>query len=32
MLLGLYVFQYCINVLTYFFLTWFRSTSCPNAT
>ena len=23
MLLGLYVFQYCINVLTYFFLTWF---------
>jgi ACS family glucarate transporter-like MFS transporter len=23
MLLGLYIFQYCINVLTYFFLTWF---------
>lgn len=23
MLLGLYVFQHCINVLTYFFLTWF---------
>jgi ACS family glucarate transporter-like MFS transporter len=23
MLLGVYVFQYCINVLTYFFLTWF---------
>ena len=23
MLLGLYVFQYCINTLTYFFLTWF---------
>jgi ACS family glucarate transporter-like MFS transporter len=23
LLLGLYVFQYCINVLTYFFLTWF---------
>ncbi len=23
MLLGLYLFQYCINVLTYFFLTWF---------
>lgn len=23
MLLGLYVFQHCVNVLTYFFLTWF---------
>jgi MFS transporter, ACS family, glucarate transporter len=23
MLLGLYIFQYCINVLTYFFITWF---------
>jgi ACS family glucarate transporter-like MFS transporter len=23
LLLGLYLFQYCINVLTYFFLTWF---------
>ncbi|TBW41409.1 MFS transporter [Siculibacillus lacustris] len=23
MLLGVYIFQYCINVLTYFFLTWF---------
>lgn len=23
MLLGLYIFQFCINVLTYFFLTWF---------
>jgi len=23
MLLSLYVFQFCINVLTYFFLTWF---------
>ena len=23
MLLGIYVFQFCINVLTYFFLTWF---------
>src|SRR6516164_641138 len=22
MLLGIYLFQYCINVLTYFFLTW----------
>ena len=23
MLLGIYIFQFCINVLTYFFLTWF---------
>ena len=23
MLLGVYVFQHCVNVLTYFFLTWF---------
>lgn len=23
MLLGLYAFQFCINVMTYFFLTWF---------
>ncbi|SNB79718.1 MFS transporter, ACS family, glucarate transporter [Arboricoccus pini] len=23
MLMGLYIFQFCINVLTYFFLTWF---------
>ncbi len=23
MLLGVYLGQYCINVLTYFFLTWF---------
>ncbi len=23
MLLGVYIFQFCINVLTYFFLTWF---------
>ncbi|MDB5652752.1 MAG: transporter [Tardiphaga sp.] len=23
MLMGIYIFQFCINVLTYFFLTWF---------
>jgi ACS family glucarate transporter-like MFS transporter len=23
MLLGVYIGQYCINTLTYFFLTWF---------
>lgn len=31
MLMGVYIAQYCINALTYFFITWFRCTWCRPA-